>query len=70
MGVDLVRRVTLGALPVPRAQKMAQATHAVKSMGPPAFYLGIDCEKDRQDQWRAGCKKRLMEAIKRAEHAL
>ncbi len=46
---------------------MIQAIYAVKSIGPPDYYLGNDYKKDRQGRWCIGCKKYLMEAIKRVE---
>jgi hypothetical protein len=47
---------------------MMQSIFAVKSIGPPDYYLGNDYEK-RTDRarWHIGCKKSLMEAIKRVE---
>ena len=46
---------------------MTQAMYAVKSIGPPDYYLGNDYKKDRQGRWAIGCKKYLVEAIKRVE---
>jgi hypothetical protein len=46
---------------------MIQAIYAVKSIGPPDYYLGNDYKKDRQGRWCIGCKKYLKEAIKRVE---
>ena len=47
--------------------KMIQAIYAVKSIGPPDYYLGNDYKLDSQGRWCIGCKKYLMEAIKRVE---
>jgi hypothetical protein len=46
---------------------MIQAIYAVKSIGPPDYYLGNDYKKDRKGRWCIGCKKYLVEAIKRVE---
>jgi hypothetical protein len=46
---------------------MIQAIYAVKSIGPPDYYLGNDYKKDRQGQWCIVCKEYLTEAIKRVE---
>jgi hypothetical protein len=45
-----------------------KATYSVKSVGPPDYYLGNDYKKDRQGRWCIGCKKYLVEAIKRVEN--
>jgi hypothetical protein len=44
-----------------------QSIYAVKSIRPPDYYLGNDYKKDRQGRWCIGCKKYLVEAIKRVE---
>jgi hypothetical protein len=46
---------------------MIQSIYAVKSIGPPDYYLGNDYKKDQQGRWCVGCKKYLVEAIKRVE---
>jgi hypothetical protein len=46
---------------------MIQSIYAVKFIGPPDYYLGNDYKEDRQGRWCIGCKKYLVEAIKRVE---
>jgi hypothetical protein len=47
--------------------EMMQAICAANSIGPPDCFLGNDCKKDQQGRQCIGCKKHLMEAIKRVE---
>ena len=44
-----------------------QDVYAVKSIGPPEYYLGNDYKMDKKGRWCIGCKKYLSEAIRRVE---
>ncbi len=46
---------------------LIQSLYAIKSIGPPDYYLGNDYKKDKKGRWCIGCKKYLVEAIKRVE---
>jgi Reverse transcriptase (RNA-dependent DNA polymerase) len=41
--------------------------YAIKSEGPPDYYLGNDYKKDKKDRWCFGCKKYITESVTRIE---
>ena len=47
--------------------KEIQRNFTVKSIGPPDYYLGNDYKKDKKGRWCIGCKKYLLEALRRVE---
>ena len=52
-----------------RVMKEIESVYLVKdsSKGPPDYYLGNDYKRDKKGRWCIGCKKYLMEAIRRIE---
>ena len=41
--------------------------YTIKGKGPPDYYLGNDYKKQKNGRWAVGCKKYLVEALKRVE---
>ena len=44
-----------------------KAIYAIKSIGEPEYYLENDYKRDEKGRWAIGCKKYLVEALKRVE---